>query len=47
METSEELLNKITTENLYQTKRLQASWYGSTLEEKKNIKFMDIDEAQP
>ena len=45
--TSEERLNKITTENLYHTKRLQASWYGSTLEEKKNIKFMDIDEAQP
>ena len=43
--TSEERLNKITTENLYHTKRLQASWYGSTLEEKKNIKFMDIDEA--
>ena len=35
VETSEELLNKITTENLYHTKRLQASWYGSTLEEKK------------
>ena len=25
----------------------RASWYGNTLEEKKNIKFMDIDEAQP
>lgn len=40
METSEEILNKITTENLY-----QEAYLGK--KENNNIKFKNIDEAQP